>query len=102
MTVRKLAAHSFLLLATHALCTVAVAQTVVPDAALKVAKDYVALIYDGRREDISVTPLMADGLFAKVQTSTVTHVCDITLKKAANVNPDGWVVQQPDCKSVKR
>ena len=80
----------------------AVAQTVVPDAALKVAKDYVALIYDGRREDISVTPLMADGLFAKVQTSTVTHVCDITLKKAANANPDGWVVQQPDCKSVKR
>jgi hypothetical protein len=70
----------------------------VPLKAVKVAKDFMALLFNEKPEAVEISPVKAEGAFAEVQAKTPARTCSITLQQNATANPDGWVVSMHTCK----
>lgn len=75
--------------------------TAVPPKAIKVAREFMVLLYNDKAESVVIDPVKVDGTFVEVQARSPGKVCSIKLQPHATANADGCVVSMHACQKAE-
>lgn len=75
--------------------------TSLPPKAIKVAREFMVLLYNDKPESVVIDPVKVDGAFVEVQARSPGKVCSIKLQPHATANADGWVVAMHACQKAE-